>query len=165
MKKDKIDIFDILMKDNNVNNYTKMLILLNRLNYYSDNYIPNIKLMKMLGINKKNTIRIINKLKEEKIIYVYYIGKKRYFKFINKKINEDKMEYTSLYDYNWLEEEQRCQMTKELLILGIIISSFINYLIVKFEIKQNIDLFYALHFEEVERQIKKNSMQKNEKEN
>lgn len=55
-------------------------------------------------------------------------------------------------------------MTKELLILGIIISSFINYLIVKFEIKQNIDLFYALHFEEVERQIKKNSMRKNEKE-
>lgn len=105
MKKDKIDIFDILMKDNNVNNYTKMLILLNRLNYYSDNYIPNVKLMKMLGINKKNTIRIINKLKEEKIIYVYYIGKKRYFKFINKKINEDKMEYTNLYDYNWLEEE------------------------------------------------------------
>ena len=56
-------------------------------------------------------------------------------------------------------------MTKELLILGIIISSFINYLIVKFEIKQNIDLFYALHFEEVERQIKKNLMRKNEKEN
>ncbi len=56
-------------------------------------------------------------------------------------------------------------MTKEILILGIIISSFINYLIVKFEIKQNIDLFYALHFEEVERQIKKNSMRKNEKEN
>lgn len=46
-------------------------------------------------------------------------------------------------------------MTKELLILGIIISSFINYLIVKFEIKQNIVLFYALHFDEVERQIKK----------
>lgn len=55
-------------------------------------------------------------------------------------------------------------MTKELLILGIIISSFINYLIVKFEIKQNIDLFYALHFEEVERQIKKNLIRKNEKE-
>lgn len=106
MKKDKIDIFEILMKDENVNYYTKMLILLNRLNYYSDNYIPNVKLMKMLGINKKNTIRIITKLKKNKIIYVYYIGKKRYFKFINKKINEDKMEYTSLYDYNWLELEE-----------------------------------------------------------
>lgn len=54
-------------------------------------------------------------------------------------------------------------MTKEILILGIIISSFINHLIFKFEIKQNIDLFYALHFEEVERQIKKNSIRKNEK--
>ncbi len=105
MKKDKIDIFDILMKDNNVNNYTKMLILLNRLNYYSDNYIPNKKLMKILKINKPNVIRILGLLKKNKIIYVYYIGKKRYFKFINKKINEDKMEYTSLYDYNWLEEE------------------------------------------------------------
>lgn len=105
MKKDKIDIFDILMKDNNVNNYTKMLILLNRLNYYSDNYIPNVKLMKILSIHKKNVIEIITKLKKNKIIYVYYIGKKRYFKFINKKMNVDKMEYTSLYDYNWLEEE------------------------------------------------------------
>lgn len=54
-------------------------------------------------------------------------------------------------------------MTKELLILGIIISSFINYLIVKFEIKQNIDLFYALHFEEVERQIKKFQCEKMKK--
>lgn len=105
MKKDKIDIFDILMKDNNVNNYTKMLILLNRLNYYSDNYIPNKKLMKILKINKPNVIRILGLLKKNKIIYVYYIGKKRYFKFINKKMNDDKMEYTSLYDYNWLEEE------------------------------------------------------------
>lgn len=106
MKKDKIDIFDILMKDNNVNNYTKMLILLNRLNYYSDNYIPNKKLMKILKIDDKKSIRrLIDKLKKNKIIYVYYIGKKRYFKFINKKMNEDKMEYTSLYDYNWLEEE------------------------------------------------------------
>lgn len=105
MKKDKIDIFDILMKDNNVNNYTKMLILLNRLNYYSDNYIPNKKLMKILKINKPNVIRILGLLKKNKIIYVYYINKKRYFKFINKKLNDDKMEYTSLYDYNWLEEE------------------------------------------------------------
>lgn len=105
MKKDKIDIFDILMKDNNVNNYTKMLILLNRLNYYSDNYIPNKKLMKILKINKPNVIRILGLLKKNKIIYVYYIGKKRYFKFINKKMNDDKMEYTSLYYYNWLEEE------------------------------------------------------------
>lgn len=106
MKKDKIDIFDILMKDNNVNNYTKMLILLNRLNYYSDNYIPNKKLMKILKIDDKKSIRrLIDKLKKNKIIYVYYIGKKRYFKFINKKMNDDKMEYTSLYDYNWLEEE------------------------------------------------------------
>ena len=68
MKKDKIDIFDILMKDNNVNNYTKMLILLNRLNYYSDNYIPNKKLMKILKINKPNVIRILGLLKKNKII-------------------------------------------------------------------------------------------------
>lgn len=104
MKKDNVDIFEILMNDENVNYYTKMIILLNRLNYYSDNYIPNAKIMKMLGINKKNTIRLINLLKKNNVIHVYYIGKKRYFKFISKKIKKNKIEYTELYDYNWLDD-------------------------------------------------------------
>ena len=61
------------------------------------------KILKLNDIS--NVRRIIKKLEDNKIIHTYYINKKRYFKFINKKINEDKMEYTSLYDYNWLEEE------------------------------------------------------------
>lgn len=103
-KNNENNIFYILMNDDNVNNYTKMLILLNRLNYYKDNYIPNIKLMKMLGINKPNTIRIINKLRENNLINIYYIGKKRYFKFIKMK-KKDTFKPTELFDYNWLEEE------------------------------------------------------------
>lgn len=51
------------------------------------------------------------------------------------------------------------------LVISFLIFSIIDYLIVKFEIKQNINLFYALHYEEVERQIKKNSIRKNDKEN
>lgn len=51
------------------------------------------------------------------------------------------------------------------IVISFFIFGIIDYLIVKFEIKQNIDLFYALHYDEVERQIKKNSIRKNEKEN
>lgn len=41
------------------------------------------------------------------------------------------------------------------IVISFFIFGIIEYLIVKFEIKQNIDLFYALHYKEVERQIKK----------
>lgn len=51
------------------------------------------------------------------------------------------------------------------IVISFFIFGIIDYLIVKQEIKQNIDLFYALHYDEVERQIKKNSIRKNDKEN
>lgn len=104
-KNNENNIFYILINDDNVNNYTKMLILLNRLNYYKDNYIPNIKLMKMLCIKEsKNIRRLLKKLKENNVINIYYIGKKRYFKFIKMK-KKDTFKPTELFDYNWLEEE------------------------------------------------------------
>lgn len=40
------------------------------------------------------------------------------------------------------------------IVISFLIFGIIDYLIVMLEIKQNIDLFYALHYEKVERQIK-----------
>lgn len=106
MKKKDNNLFNILLEDENVNFYTKMLIMLSMLDYYEDYYIPNIKLMKMLGINKKSTIRLLKKLEDENIIRLFYKGKKRYFSFIKyknkKKLNNDKID---LFDYDWLNEE------------------------------------------------------------
>lgn len=42
-----------------------------------------------------------------------------------------------------------------MVVISFLIFSIIDYLIVKLEIKQNIDLFYVLHCKKVERQIKK----------
>lgn len=47
------------------------------------------------------------------------------------------------------------------IVISFLIFGIIDYLIVKLEIKQNFDLFYALHYKKVERQIKKSSIQKN----
>ena len=106
MRKKDNNLFSILLEDENVNFYTKMLIMLSMLDYYEDYYIPNIKLMKMLGINKKSTIRLLKKLEDENIIRLFYKGKKRYFSFIKyknkKKLNNDKID---LFDYDWLNEE------------------------------------------------------------
>ena len=105
--KPKNDLFSILLDDKNVNYYTKMLIMLNRLDYYQEYYIPNKKLMKMLGIHKKNVIQILNKLEENNVIKLHYKKSKRYFDFVkiqNRK-HED-LKNIQLYDYNWLEEEE-----------------------------------------------------------
>ena len=106
MRKKNNNLFNILLEDENVNFYTKMLIMLSMLDYYEDYYIPNIKLMKMLGINKPNTIRLLKKLEDENIIRLFYKGKRRYFSFVKyknkKKLKTDKID---LFDYDWLNEE------------------------------------------------------------
>lgn len=40
------------------------------------------------------------------------------------------------------------------IVISFFIFGIIDYLIVEQEIKQNIDLFYVLHYKKVERQIK-----------
>lgn len=105
MKKDSINITSLLLKSKRVNNYARLMIILSRLNYYDDNYIPNAKLMKMLGINKKRTICLLQQLKEDRIIDIFYKGRKRYFMFIadDKKNKEDIIEgKKELFDYDWL---------------------------------------------------------------
>ena len=108
-KKNRNDLFSILLNDDNVNHYTKLLIILNRLDYYQEYYIPNKKLMKMLGIHKKNVIQILNKLEDNNVIKLHYKKSKRYFDFVNiqnkVKFKED-IQNINLYDYNWLEEEE-----------------------------------------------------------
>lgn len=100
------NILNTLMKNKKVNGYTKMIILLSRLDYYKDYYIPNKKLMNILGIKKRNIIYIINQLEIDNVIKLNYKGRKRYFKFINEEEEKEKnVVPVELYDYNWLEEK------------------------------------------------------------
>lgn len=77
---EKNNIFGILLKDDNVNAYAKVLILISQLNYYNRYDIPNLLIMRRLKLSKQTSIRIINKLKNNGIIKVWYIGTKRKIK-------------------------------------------------------------------------------------
>ena len=70
MKKDKVNIIKILLKNQRVNNYTKLLIKLKQLDFYEDYYIPNRKLMNQLGLTKKWIIILLHQLEEDRIIKV-----------------------------------------------------------------------------------------------
>ena len=106
-------LFSLLMNDDNVNLYTKFFIVLYNIKKYGkENYIPNQLFMNKFKISKRIATRIINKMKNERIIRVYYINNKRYFDFIDKELeelknNEIKSNYThnDILDYNWLEED------------------------------------------------------------
>lgn len=97
----------ILLKDDNVNYYTKLLILLYIWDYYEDYYIPNRKIMNTLKISKNNVKRLLHQLYDNKVIHIFYKGRKRYFTFIAKKDIDIKQNDTNkdLFDYNWLDEE------------------------------------------------------------
>ena len=100
------NILNTLMKNKKVNGYTKMIILLSRLDYHKDYYIPNKKLMNILGFTKRGIIKLINQLENDNLIKLSYKGKKRYFKFAEEETKEEKNVIpVELYDYNWLEEE------------------------------------------------------------
>lgn len=106
MEKNKRNIIKILLKCKKVNNYTKLMIILNTLEYYEDYYIPNRKLINMMNIHKKNLIVLLKQLEEDNIIKVFYKGRKRYFTFIAKSEEEKSEEIKSnIYDYNWLEDD------------------------------------------------------------
>ena len=109
MEKNKRNIIKILLKCKKVNNYTKLMIILNTLEYYEDYYIPNRKLMNMTNLTKKWVIVLLKQLEEDNIIKVFYKGRKRYFTFIartdDEKSEEIKSNIENLYDYNWLEDD------------------------------------------------------------
>ena len=98
-----------MLKNDRVNNYTKLMIILNTLNFYEDYYIPNRKLMNMLNINKNRVIVLLKQLREDRVISIFYKGSKVYFTF---KENEeesssqlDHKKNNDVFDYNWLDED------------------------------------------------------------
>lgn len=97
------------MNSKYVNNYTKMLLLLNTLDFYGDYYIPNRKLERMLKINDRKNIRtLLHQAEEEGLIRLVYRDRKRFFLFIDKN-NKSEEEITKkpvLFDYNWLEDDE-----------------------------------------------------------
>lgn len=104
-KKQNVNIIELILNSKRVNNYTKLMIYLNILNYYEDYYIPNKKIMNKLNINKKRSICLLKKLEEDRIISIFYKGRKRYFTFIAKTEEKNILNNDPVVDYNWLEEE------------------------------------------------------------
>lgn len=106
-------IFKLLWDDDNVNLYTKFYLVLYSIKKYGkENYIPNQLFMKKFNVSKKDTSRVINKMKKDKIIRLYYINNKRYFDFIDKDLEELKgnkikgqFNNNDILDYNWLEDD------------------------------------------------------------
>lgn len=95
------NIFKLILNDDNVNKYTKLYLILYQMNHYKKNYIPNRLIANRLNLDIKLCPRLLNKFKEKGIIKIYYIGKRRYFRFVNE-INKKEVNYE---DYDWLEEE------------------------------------------------------------
>ena len=97
----KSNLYRILLENKRVNHYTKLLIMLNTYNHFKDYYIPNKKLTRILKIDKKNLIVLLHQLQDDNIIKLYYVGKKRYFKF---NLEEEK-KTNDIFHYDWLEED------------------------------------------------------------
>lgn len=111
MKKNNRSITKILLNSKYINNFTKLLLILNRLDYYEDYYIPNKKLENLLKIDRRKIREILHHLEEENIIRILYKGRRRYFLFTDKDMifsDELEKEYkkVELEDYNWLEDEE-----------------------------------------------------------
>ena len=110
MKKNNRSITKILLNSKYVNNFTKLL-LINRLDYYEDYYIPNKKLENLMKIDRRKIRDILHHLEEENIIRILYKGRRRYFLFTDKDMafSDDlkkEAKKPELFDYNWLEDEE-----------------------------------------------------------
>lgn len=114
MPREKINLSKILLNNKHVNHYTKLLIHLSRWNYYEDYYIPNKKIMNILGINKKRTIGLLKQLEEDHVIAIFYKKRKRFFTLLNfnkseenefQNMEDEKKEANEIFNYNWLEED------------------------------------------------------------
>ena len=73
MKKNNRSITKILLNSKYVNNFTKLLLILNRLDYYEDYYIPNKKLLNLMKMNDKDNLnKLLKKIENENIIRILY---------------------------------------------------------------------------------------------
>lgn len=97
----KNNIFKSLLNDNNVNKYTKLYLILYQMNHYNRYYIPNKLIANRLKLSIRNSIRLLNMFKDKGIIKIYYIGKRRYFRFIN----DININVESNFDYDWLNDD------------------------------------------------------------
>lgn len=107
-KKSTRNIHKILLSSKYVNNYTKLLLLLNSLDFYGDYYIPNKKLERMLNTDRRKIRDLLHQAEEEELIRLFYRDRKRFFLFIDKN-NKSEEEITKkpvLFDYNWLEDDE-----------------------------------------------------------
>ena len=93
------NIFKSLLNDDNVNDYTKLYLILYQMNYYQRHYIPNKLISNRLNLKIPNCTRLLKRLEKNNIIKITYIGKKRYFKFINN------IKTTDYEEYNWLDSD------------------------------------------------------------
>ena len=99
----KDNIFKTLLDSKRVNNYAKILILLNNYDYYKDYYIPNKKIINAIGIKKRFLIILLHQLEEDKIIKIYYKKNKRFFRFIkNENIERTRPD---IFEYDWLNDD------------------------------------------------------------
>ncbi len=117
MKNEKIKITKLLLYNKHVNNYSKLMIILSNLYYFQDYYIPNRKLMNMLHIRKHRLIGLLHQMVEDKIIVIFYKGRKRYFNFA--KYDIDPIRETKNVkeeDYNWLEDDEEYEYEEPIII-------------------------------------------------
>lgn len=107
-------LYNILLNDENVNTYTKVLIILNQLHYNHDFYIPNNKIMNLCKKYKIEitTIRqlqnVLKTLVSKKLINIVYKGNLRYFNlnyYNNSRKIKDKT-YELEEEYDWLGDEE-----------------------------------------------------------
>ena len=102
MKKDKYNLYKTLLEDDNVNLYTKVLIIISQYTFYDNFYMPNRLFMNKLDVDKKSVIRILNKMQRKGLISVRYYENKRYIKLIN----YNKQKKREIFDYDYLNEDE-----------------------------------------------------------
>lgn len=81
MKRNKeYNVYRLLLEDDKVNIYAKIILLISQCNHFDRYYIPNKLIENKLKISKRQIHYVINELKNRGIIKVYYNGTKRYLK-------------------------------------------------------------------------------------
>lgn len=108
MKKN-VNLFELLINNENVNLYTRVILFIYNCNYYNRFYIPNQMIMNKFKINKFNSSRIINKLKDDNIIKIQFLNNKRMIKINNISIidynTKKSMINCNTFNYDYLNED------------------------------------------------------------
>lgn len=106
----KNSIISIILHNNNVNLYTKILIFLFYKNKSKSYNISDNEICKRLNLSlhkdRKKIYKILCKLEEDKIIKVNILHRKRFFKWLiyeeEEKANNSEELLHLLENYNWL---------------------------------------------------------------